>query len=293
MTRKIHQSTRRPPTDCGRSRAERGNALLVVIGVIGVLAAIAVAYQAATQSQSRTFDALSAKISGEAAADAAVRLGEWRVAVRWRRDPDSLISSAFHCTQDGARAFVLIEDETLRLNLNLASAEAITNELMRAGIAPEKASSLAWRIADYVDRDGQTLAGRSEADDFAAAGARSPPKNAPLEIIDELLLLPGVDAAAFDIIERTLSLHSTRTDRLKNLGAPPDAVAPARGVYRIKAIIEGASGAIYDRTAIIELDPAEPLSPNVRAWRRGRQPATQAQFAPAGARSCRDLILNN
>lgn len=293
MTRKNRLRILRPPTRCDRSRAERGNALLVVIGVVGVLAAIAVAYQAATQSQSRTFDALSAKIAGEAAADAAVRLGEWRVAVRWRRDPGSLTSAAFHCVQDGAPTLVLIEDEALRLNLNLASADAIENELTRAGVDPERAKSVAGRIADYVDRDDQSASGRLEAADFAAAGALSPPKNAPLEIIDEALLLPGVDAATFDIIERTLSLYSTRTDRLKNLATDSAGATSARGVYRIKAIVEGANGALYDRTAIIELDPAEPLSPDVRVWRRSRQPLTLAQPQVAGVQSCKELILNN
>jgi general secretion pathway protein K len=293
LTQENRQTIPHLQTECDRSRTERGNALLVVIGVIGVLAAIAVAYQAATQSQSRTFDALSTKISGEAAADAAVRLGEWRVAVRWRRNPVSVMSAEFYCEQDGALTYVAIEDESLKLNLNLASATAIANELTKAGVGPEKASGVAARIADYVDRDDQTGAGRSEAADFAAAGALSSPKNAPLEIIDEALLLPGVDAATFDIIDRTLSLYSTRTDRLKNLAAAPDEVAPARGVYRIKAIVEGANGAAYDRTAIIELDPAAPLSPTVRVWRRSRQPSTLAQPGIAGARSCKEILLNN
>lgn len=284
---------RRRPTDRPPGRGERGNALLVVIGLVGLIAAIGVAYQATTQSQSRMFDALSAKIANETAADAAVNLGVWRVTQDWRGNPEKLEASALRCLQDGADVLLTIENESRRLNVNLADARAIGREIIGAGVSPQKAGLIAERIADYVDRDELTADGRPEAAEFAAAGAVTAPKNAPLELIDELLLAPGVDGEVFSMIEPKLSLNSTRTDRLRR---PADAAvadaAPARGVFRIRARVLGPYGAAFDRIAVIELDPARPLEPAVRVWRRNSFAEAQDATTPAvSARACRDAVL--
>lgn len=283
---------RRPPNDRPPGGGQRGNALLVVIGLVGLIAAIGVAYQATMQSQSRMFDALSAKIAGETAADAAVNLGVWRVAQNWRSDPAKLEASAFRCLQDGADILLTIENESRRLNVNLADATAIAAEIIGAGVSPQKAGLIAERIADYVDRDGLTADGRPEAAEFAAAGAATAPKNAPLGLIDELLLVPGVDGEIFSQIEAKLSLHSTRTDRFRKLTeAAEEEVAPARGVFRVRARVLGPRGAAFDRIAVIELDPARPLEPAVRVWRRNSFAETPAEAAPAASRACRDVVL--
>lgn len=285
--------SRRPPTDRPPGGEERGNALLVIIGLVGLLAAIGVAYQATTQSQSRMFDALAAKIANETAADAAVNLGIWRVAENWRGNPEKLEAIAFRCLQDGADVVLTIESESRRLNVNLADATAIAAEMIRAGVSPQKVGPIAERIANYVDRDELTADGRPETAEFAAAGAATPPKNAPLDLIDELLLTPGVDGEMFSLIGSKLSLHSTRTDRLKRSadGAAAD-VSPARGVFRIRSRVLGPYGAVFDRTAIIELDPARPLEPAVRMWRRnGFEERQNATIPAATARACRDVVL--
>ncbi len=72
----LRRRTPEPKSAAGIRRrdlhAEDGNALLAVIGVVGVLAALGVAYQATVAAQSRTYDALAAGISNQNAADAAV-----------------------------------------------------------------------------------------------------------------------------------------------------------------------------------------------------------------------------
>lgn len=284
---------RRLAEDWRPMSAQRGNALLIVIGIVGLLAGIAVAYQATTQSQSRMFDALSAKITSEAAADAAVNLGIWRVARDWRSSPELLEARSFLCVEDGAAVYLTIENESRRLNLNLADANDIGLEMAKAGVSSDRAMLIAARIADYVDRDELTADGRPEAAEFAAVGSITSPKNAPLDLIDELLMLPGVDGATYSQIESALSVHSTRTDRRrKPADANVSAEAPARGVYRLHARVQAANGATFARTTIIELDPGRPLAPAVRLWRRGRPSENQdVTSASRSLRACRDVIL--
>ena len=274
--------------------AEGGNALLVVIGLVGVLAAIGVAYQATTQSQARMYNALTARITGQNAVDAAVDLGIWRVARDWRSRPEALERVELRCVQAGAALSIYIENEARRLNVNFADELSIAREISNAGLPADKASTVAAFLADYVDRDSATSDGASEAEAFRAAGAVSAPKNAPLNIIEELRLIPGVDEKIFGTLQASLSIQSTRTGRLqrKRVGQDAEEAAP-RGVYRITAVAASADGLspLFSRAAVIELDPARPQAPAIRVWSRGAVRTIAPGAFPAPVRSCRDVIL--
>ncbi|HBS35714.1 MAG TPA: hypothetical protein DEA50_11660 [Parvularcula sp.] len=268
----LRRRTPEPKSAAGIRRrdlhAEDGNALLAVIGVVGVLAALGVAYQATVAAQSRTYDALAAGISNQNAADAAVSLGLWRVADQWRENGAALHGAAWRCRHGGVEVVIVIEDEAFRLNLNLAAPAAIANELARLGVAPGLAAVTAGRIADFVDRDSAGFDGRPEAATFEVVGGTAP-RNQPVEIIEELRLVPGVDAAMFDLLRRKFSLFSTRTDRLSGVqGGASAPGAEARGVFRITAFSIGQDGAAQGsaRTAVAEFYPADAYRPVVRQW---------------------------
>ncbi|OFW99219.1 MAG: hypothetical protein A3E78_13015 [Alphaproteobacteria bacterium RIFCSPHIGHO2_12_FULL_63_12] len=295
MTKNSQSRRRRPQIRSGGASAEDGNALLVVIGLVGVLAAIGVAYQATTQSQARLYNALTARIVGQAAVDAAVDLGVWRVVRDWRRDPASLERVDLRCAQDGQVLSVRIENESRRLNVNFADRLSIAREIANAGLAADAALMIAARIADYVDRDSVTSENAPEAEDFRIAGATAAPKNAPLNIIDELRLIPGVDEKTFAALENVLSVHSTRTGGARQKEIEQDDEAPApRGVYRVTAIAAAADGhPLHSRIAIVELDPARPQAPAIRVWSRAAFQKAVAGGSTAPARACRDTLLVN
>lgn len=292
MTKNSQCRRRRPQIRSGGASAEDGNALLVVIGLVGVLAAIGVAYQATTQSQARLYNALTARIAGQAAVDAAVDLGVWRVVRDWRRDPASLERVDLRCAQDGQILSVRIENESRRLNINFADRLSIAREIASAGLAADAALMIAARIADYVDRDSVTSDNAPEAEEFLAA---TPPKNAPLNIIDELRLIPGVDEKTFAALENVLSVHSTRTGGARQKEIEQDDEAPApRGVYRVTAIAAAADGhPLHNRIAIVELDPARPQAPAIRVWSRSALQTAQTGGSTAPARACRGTLLGN
>lgn len=285
-------SIRAGRTEAGRTARQRGNALLAVIAIVAVLAALGIAYQAAVDAQSRTNDALAARIAEQAAVDAATTLGVWRAAADWRARPAEIALTAIRCRQDGFDVEVNIEDEAARLNLNLADEFSILRELDRAGVSPATAPAIAARIADAVDRDSVTSRGGSEAEDFAAAKALSPPRNAPFDLIEEVRAVPGVDDATFDKIAQTFSLHSPRSDRLSTEGG--DARAPPRGVYRITALIRAADGvhAKVSRTAVIELDPAASFEPQTRVWSRAALQRRANSESRPSEKACREAILS-
>lgn len=276
----------------GDSPDERGNALLAVIGVVGVLAALGVAYQATVAAQSRTYDALAARIKNQSEADAAVSLGLWRVADQWRENAAALHGAAWRCRQDGVDVILVIEDEAFRLNLNLAAPEAIESELGRNGVAPGLAAVTAGRIADYVDRDSAGFDGRPEAAAFEAEGGRAP-KNQPIEIHEELRMIPGIDAAMYETLSRKFSIFSTRTDRAGGAqSGSPSPGADARGVFRITAISIGQDGAAQGaaRTAVAEFYPADAYRPVVRLWSGKALRDEDATTPPVNAGACLDAL---
>lgn len=283
-------------TRSGGAAAQSGNALLVVIGLVGVLAALGVAYQATTQSQARMYNALTARITGQTAVDAAVDLGIWRVSRDWRVNPEALERVELRCAQSGTNLTIFIENEARRLNVNFADERSIAREVSNAGVETDKASAIASYIADYVDRNSVTVDGASETEAFLAAGAISAPKNAQLDIIEELRLIPGVDEEIFGLLQAALSIHSTRTDRLRRnrAGQAAEEAAP-RGVYRIAAVVASADGLspLFSRIAVVELDPARPHAPAIRVWSRGAARPKTLSPSPSPVRDCRDVILRN
>lgn len=265
-----------------------------MIGLVGVLAALAVAYQATTQSQARMFNALTARIAGQNAVDAAVDLGVWRIVRDWRKNPESLERIDLRCARNGSALSVTIENESRRLNVNFADEDALAREIANAGLATEKALAIARYIVDYVDRDGIASDGAPEAERFSAAGAVSPPKNAPLNLIEELRLIPGVDEETFGVLQKALSAHSTRSGRRRRQQEGRDAEETApRGVYRVTAIAVSADGRspLFGRIAVVDLDPARPQSPAIRVWSRGAVQSAAPAGPSAPASDCRDLIL--
>ena len=222
------------------------------------------------QSQSRTYDALAASITHQNAADAAANLGIWRVVRDWRADGGNPAGAVFLCIQNGVLVRLAIEDEARRLNINLADGASIAREIADAGLSPARAAAIGGAIADYVDRDDDSFEGGSERERFAAAGVAAP-KNTPLEIIDELRLVPGIDSEAFEVLRDIVSIHSPRSDRrTMQKSAPGETDLSPRGVYRIVAVAGrvGERAARASRTTVIELDPALPFEPAIRVWTR-------------------------
>lgn len=275
--------------------SQSGNALLAIIGVVGLLAAIAVAFQSIVQSQSRTYDALAARLAGQSAVDAAVDLGIWRVVTEWRESEDDWQSAVWRCRENDIEVVLTIENESLRLNLNLASGQAIARELERVGVTPAAAAVAGGRISDFIDRDEAGFDGRPEIESYPPA-AGTAPKNRRIDVIDELRLIPGVDADLFEKLSQSLSLYSPRSDRTgANASNGPAPAGAPRGVYRVTSYIPGPDEAAMAaaRTAIVELDAARPFDPAIREWRRSAAPAVEGPSAPRARQDCRSALISN
>lgn len=231
----------------GERERQSGNALLIVIGSVALVAAIATAYIAVVSSQTKVLAAHTARIRAQTAADGAVKLATWR----FKNEPgsnDPLYLDVW-CAFAGQLVRVVASDENERLNVNLATALELSREFERAGVTPSLASQIAAEIKSY---SGQGV----------NAGQLNDGKQ--LEIIDELRQMPSMTLEIFNAIEPLLSLHSRRT---RSIGSEAEIASSNANMVRIEAAAINNGAIAFLRRAVVDFDPNLPGQAAIRVWR--------------------------
>lgn len=105
-----------------------------------------------------------------------------------------------------------VVDEESKINLNKAEPIVIARLIEDvAGLDPEKATELAYNIVDWRDQDsnfGHPQYG-AEKEYYDHQEASYPCKNAPMETLEELLLIKGINRSIFDKIIPFVTLYGT------------------------------------------------------------------------------------
>ena len=184
----------------------RGSVLVVVLFVLLVLSAtgLSLAYRVALEMRSVQRRSILARLrhGAESAVVVAVaRLAENQnefdhPAEPWRRHvplwQDGWLTG-FGPRPDGSTEEFTVDyqviDEESKVNVLWASSEA----LERLGMTPEQVAAL----LDWMDADDFVRTGGAEDGYYLAQAAPHRCKNAPLELLDELLLIKGFDSAGW------------------------------------------------------------------------------------------------
>lgn len=90
-----------------------------------------------------------------------------------------------------------VDDETTKININQAGPEPLRRVLERAGVDPDESEALADRIADFLDPDDLPRLEGAETDSYEEQKIGYPPFNGPLQSLDQMVLIPGIDADLF------------------------------------------------------------------------------------------------
>ena len=291
----------------GGSQRQKGIALVLTLWLTVLLTAIAGGFAYSMHVEAVAAGNAIGVAKVRAAADGAVERAVWELA-RPRLPGAWLPNGAPHAWKDGEIDVVVrATDETAKIDLNVA------NELLLRGLFtvvggadPDTAGRLVDGLLDWRDPDDLRRPNGAESADYLAAGAKTPPGNAPLETIGEvarvlgmtpsiyarivgsvtvysrqaginpltasrdvLLALPNADAAVVD------AYLAQREDAVAN-GLPPPPYPGAAGftagaiqTWRIRAEARNADGVPFVREpgARPSPDPARPLV--VLAWLEG------------------------
>ncbi len=188
-------------------RRERGLALITVLWAVVLLSALATSFSAST----RTGMDLARNTVQNARAEALADAGLQRAILDLIRSAGSRLvqtGGSFQTWEfDSGVIRFTIQDETGKFDLNRTPPKGLATVFIALGVAPDVAAAIADSIADYRDRDHDTLPYGAEDDVYLTTGAQHGAKDGPFEHLAELRKVFGMTSDLFDLIAPTLTVH--------------------------------------------------------------------------------------
>jgi len=124
---------------------------------------------------------------------------------------------------------ISIQDESGRIDLNVAPRDVLVDLLRSTRLDPERAMVLADRIVEWRKPADDPSIRASEAATYDAAGLGYAPRGGPFQRVDEARLVLGMTSATYDRIAPALTVFSGNEQLDPDL-APPAALASFPGI---------------------------------------------------------------
>jgi len=191
----------------GRARRQRGVAFIVVIWLMALLVILLGAFALLARVEGmqarHLYDATMARYAAEAGiSQAAYFLSIPDPQQRWIPDGRS-----YQAHFNEAEIELKITDESGLVDLNVADQAMLTELFIGAGVEPDSAAALAAAIQDWRDPDDLVSPNGAEANEYAAAGLGWGPKDAPFDMVSELLQVLGMSPSLYRRIERSVTVY--------------------------------------------------------------------------------------
>jgi len=269
-----------------------GFALILVVWILVLIGAIG-SYLVAN---GRAETAIAHNVRGAASAEALADAGIARVVFN-QTDPDSsnrwrLDGQPHRISLPAGDIIVRLQDETQKINPNLASDALLAALFEVSGVDRGRARRLGAAVADWVSVDSPPREGGAKLEQYQAAGRSYGPPNGPFESLDELQLVLGMTPAIMASVRPFLTLYSKEpapggkgaalvvqrvlalAARSAEGGETPQVSggksAPAdEKLIAAQITAHSRDGGVFVRTAVLSLEPqgAQPYS--VLDWERG------------------------
>jgi general secretion pathway protein K len=272
-----------------------GFALILVVWILVLIGAIG-SYLVAN---GRAETAIAHNVRGAASAEALADAGIARVVFN-QTDPDSsnrwkLDGEPHRISLPAGEIIVRLQDETQKINPNLASDALLAALFEVSGVDHSRASHLGAAVADWVGPEGPPREGGAKLEQYQAAGRSYGPPNSPLESLDELQLVlgmtpailasvrpfltiytkepePGGKGAPF-MVQRAIALAARQTadgeETQQAPGTNPPSPPADEKLIAAQITAHSRDGGIFVRTAVLSLEPQGAQSYSVLDWARG------------------------
>lgn len=228
---------------CPNASGERGVILLLVIWLLALISVITLSVAQEWRTEVvLTRNYLSSSQAGYLAEGgiyyAAGKLVEAQVAEQRRRVPGFLSEAPVDLWKgdgvtrelrlpEGAVA-VRVTDESGKININQASEEMLLNLFTALGFAEQSAQVAVDAIMDWRDQDSITRPRGAESDYYLGLNPPYLAKNGPLDTVEELFWIRGLDPTRFHRLREFFTVQ--RTGRGININAAPLEVLRALGL---------------------------------------------------------------
>lgn len=225
------------------SSKERGVILLMVIWLLALISIIVLSVAQEWRTEvvlTRNYlTSRQASFLAEGGVYYAVgKLVEAQIAERQRRVPGFLSETpadmwkgdgvSHELRLPGGAVFVRITDESGKINLNRASEEILFSLLTTLGYEAQTTQAAVDAIMDWRDRDSIRRPLGGESDYYLGLNTPYLAKNGPLDTVEELFWIRGLDPARFSRLREFFTVQ--RTGRGININAAPLEVLQALGL---------------------------------------------------------------
>jgi len=200
----------RRASGAGLRGPQAGIALIAVLWLTVLLTVIASGFAFSMRSEALAARNALSLAQARAAADGAVERTAFEL-VRPRDLPDAWLPDGTpHVWQDGEASITASAvDESAKIDLN-AALEPLLKGLLQnvGGLDAEAAQRLVDAVVDWRDPDDLVRPNGAEAADYAAAGRKYGPANAPFETAGELQRVLGMTPALYAKIGDSITVYS-------------------------------------------------------------------------------------
>lgn len=203
----------------GTSR--RGIALITVLWVLTLLALIAASFATTTRTEIN----LARNLVESAKAEALAEAGVFQVILSLLDDgaeeeePWRVDGTVYAWRFADGEVRVAVQDEGGKIDLNAAEDEILRGLFRVAGLDGQDADAMVDAILDFRDEDDLRHVNGAEDSDYEAADLAHDAKDAPFEVVGELLQVYGMTRELYDKIAPVLTVYSRES-------VPADDTAP-------------------------------------------------------------------
>lgn len=193
-----------------RRAMQRGVALILVMWLIALLAGLAGAFAWAAQSEKLAEHGLSRGLAAQQAARAGIEYAIMQVQRNDRRRwaPDG---RTYHWRFGNAQVDVEIDDESGKVDLNLADHTLLSQLLIECGTPRDQAPRLAGAIIDWRDPDSLSqVAGGAEDADYASSELPYGAKDAMFSTVAEVEQVLGMTPQLYAKLAPFLTVYGGR-----------------------------------------------------------------------------------
>jgi general secretion pathway protein K len=188
--------------------AQRGIALVIVLWTIALLSVMAGGFAMSMRTHTRLTHNQVASAQARAMAEAGVQ----RAILEFLKPDQERLWKADGSYQrwdlGGAAAYISVQDESGKVDLNTAQDELLRGLLRVVGVEDETLDTVVDSLQDWKDPDDLQRANGAEQVEYERAGLRYRPKNAPFESVEELQQVLRVTPALYRRLYPFVTVHS-------------------------------------------------------------------------------------
>lgn len=187
---------------------QRGVAFIIVIWLLALLTILLGAFALISRTEGmqarHMYDATVARYAAEAGINqAAYFLSVPDQELRWIPD-----GREYQVVFDEFDIRVKVTDESGLIDLNAADIKMLTELFAGIGVEQDQADALAAAIQDWRDADDLVSPNGAEDAEYAAEGYSWGPRNAPFDLVSELLQVLGMTPDIYRQVERSLTVYA-------------------------------------------------------------------------------------